>query len=47
MNHHSGVWLPSALMAATLEALVGMMPPRLTRWPRASVDPPGVVETWD
>lgn len=46
-DHQGGVWLPGALVADTLDALAGMMPPGLTRYPRASVDPPGVVETWD
>ncbi len=46
-DHHGGVWLPGALVASTLEALVVMMPAGLTRYPRASVDPLGVVETWD
>ncbi|MGI4940506.1 MAG: hypothetical protein ACRYHQ_08085 [Janthinobacterium lividum] len=46
-DHRDGMWLPGSLVAPTLEALVGTMPPGLTRYPRASVDPPGVVETWD
>ncbi len=46
-DHRGGVWLPGALVADTLEALVGMMPPGLTRRSRAAIDAPGVVETWD
>ena len=46
-DYQGGVWLPGALVADTLEALVAMMPPGLTRWPRAPIDAPGVVETWD
>ena len=34
-DHHGGVWLPGALVADTLEALVGMMPAGLTARPRA------------
>ena len=47
MDHKGGVWLPGALVAASLPELVAMMPPRLTWQDRTRIDPPGVMEMWD
>ncbi len=46
MDHHGGVWLPGALVADTLAALVALLPRGLTREDRTPLDPPGVVEVW-
>ncbi len=47
MDHRGEVWLPGVLVADTLEELRAMMPAGFTRRDRVSVDPEGVVETWD
>lgn len=46
-DHHGGVYLPGVLVASTLDDLRAMLPDRLTRHGRTSVDPPDVVEVWD
>ena len=46
-DHCGGVWLPSALVADTLEALVAMMLPGLTRRDKTAIDAPGVAKAAD
>ena len=46
-GHQGGVYLPGALVAATLGELRAQLPTGLTRHERTSAYPPDVVEDWD